>query len=271
MEDRHTILPDFQLSPTTSGIPHQFAAVYDGHCSARGSEHAADRLHELLAEQPEIQTCQGMREVDDTAIQRAFARAFHEMDLEMVDVASAAGQQYGTTAVCALRIGRLMYIAHTGDSCALLCRGGTLVRLTEDHKPASMPTERARIEGQGGRIMYKEDRVLSNPRGSRISRLNMSRALGDGNFKSPQRLVEATPDVVRVALRPHRDQFFILASDGVLEVMSEDEAIDIVKRTVAGSPPSDALAGQAAAALIHRATALQTRDNMTAVVVLLEW
>lgn len=58
MEDRHTILPDFQLSPTTSGIPHQFAAVYDGHCSARGSEHAADRLHELLAEQPEIQTCQ---------------------------------------------------------------------------------------------------------------------------------------------------------------------------------------------------------------------
>lgn len=62
--------------------------------------------------------------------------------------------------------------------------------------------------------MYKEDRVLSNPRGSRISRLNMSRALGDGNFKSPQRLVEATPDVVRVALRPHRDQFFILARWG---------------------------------------------------------
>lgn len=62
--------------------------------------------------------------------------------------------------------------------------------------------------------MYKEDRVLSNPRGSRISRLNMSRALGDGNFKSPKRLVEATPDVVRVALRPHRDQFFILARWG---------------------------------------------------------
>lgn len=96
----------------------------------------------------------GMREVDDTAIQRAFARAFHEMDLEMVDVASAAGQQYGTTAVCALRIGRLMYIAHTGDSCALLCRGGTLVRLTEDHKPASMPTERARIEGQGEGVCW---------------------------------------------------------------------------------------------------------------------
>lgn len=59
--------------------------------------------------------------------------------------------------------------------------------------------------------MYQEDRVVSNPWNSRLSRLNMSRSLGDGNFKSPRRLVEATPDVVRVALRPHRDQFFILA------------------------------------------------------------
>ena len=149
MEDRHTVVPDFYVSHATAGVVHQFAAVYDGHISAEGAELASQRLHELIADQPEVQNCGGMEPVDDEDIQRAMCRAFLEMDQEMMDEADGQGKRYGTTAVCALRIGRLVYVAHAGDSAALLCRKGSLVRLTEDHKPASVLAERTRIESMG--------------------------------------------------------------------------------------------------------------------------
>jgi serine/threonine protein phosphatase PrpC len=40
-------------------------------------------------------------------------------------------------------------VANLGDSRAVLCRSGTAVQLSEDHKP-NLPKERARIERAGG-------------------------------------------------------------------------------------------------------------------------
>lgn len=37
--------------------PSQFVAVYDGHSSHHGSEHAARRVHEFVASQPAVQQC----------------------------------------------------------------------------------------------------------------------------------------------------------------------------------------------------------------------
>lgn len=62
---------------------------------------------------------------------------------------SCRGKRYGTTAVCALLIGNVLYVAHCGDSRAVLCRDGGAAPLTRDHKPASVPAERHRIEAQG--------------------------------------------------------------------------------------------------------------------------
>jgi hypothetical protein len=51
----HTVAP----RPTPSSpAPLQFFAVYDGHSSARGSEHASRRVHEFIAAEPAIQQCQ---------------------------------------------------------------------------------------------------------------------------------------------------------------------------------------------------------------------
>jgi serine/threonine protein phosphatase PrpC len=57
MEDRHTVITDFQLPGGGGGPPRQFAAVYDGHSCYKGSEHASRRLHEIIAEQPAVQEC----------------------------------------------------------------------------------------------------------------------------------------------------------------------------------------------------------------------
>ena len=50
----------------------------------------------------------------------------------------------GTTALVALRIGEVLYMAHAGDSCAVLASDGKALRLTVDHKP-DRPDECARV------------------------------------------------------------------------------------------------------------------------------
>lgn len=57
MEDRHTLIPCFNVG-ASDGIHRQFVAVYDGHSSHRGSEHASRRLHEFIAQQEAVGACQ---------------------------------------------------------------------------------------------------------------------------------------------------------------------------------------------------------------------
>jgi hypothetical protein len=64
MEDRHTIVPAFALHGAggralQDGVPRAYAGVFDGHNGACAADHAADRLHHLLAEDPSLRTCAG--------------------------------------------------------------------------------------------------------------------------------------------------------------------------------------------------------------------
>jgi serine/threonine protein phosphatase PrpC len=146
---------------------------YDGHASSRASEYASRRLHEVLAAQPAVIQCRGSDDPNEDAVmEKALKEAFGVLDEEIIDDANHKGKQYGTTAVCALIVNKVMYVAHCGDSRAILFRDGAAVQLTQDHKPASNPTERARIEAQGGEVNVQTDYVISS---DHKSALNMSR------------------------------------------------------------------------------------------------
>ena len=70
---------------------------------------------------------------------------------------------------------QVLYTAHVGDSGAIIDRGGTAYRLTEDHKPY-MKAERQRIQQAGGQLVENGNRVLSNAKeDGRASMLAMSR------------------------------------------------------------------------------------------------
>jgi len=70
---------------------------------------------------------------------------------------------------------QVLYTAHVGDSGAIIDRGGTAYRLTEDHKPY-MKAERQRIQEAGGQLVENGNRVLSNAKDDgRASMLAMSR------------------------------------------------------------------------------------------------
>lgn len=132
--------------------------------------------------------------------------------------------QAGCTAVVVLRVGDLLYCANAGDSRAVLCRGdGKVHALSEDHKPTSI-TELGRIEKAGG-FVNANGRVNGN--------LNLSRSLGDMKYKQvpnllpKDQMITAEPDITVTEVKP-TDRFFVLACDGVWDVLSNQEICDFI-------------------------------------------
>jgi len=80
--------------------------------------------------------------------------------------------QIGCTAVTALVRDRDLYIAHIGDSRALIASEGRQSLVTEDHKPTK-PDEKSRIENNGGLVIF----------GRVFGVIAVSRAFGDFEFK----------------------------------------------------------------------------------------
>ncbi|GFR51558.1 hypothetical protein Agub_g13978 [Astrephomene gubernaculifera] len=179
--------------------------------------------------------------------------------------------QAGCTAVVAVKFGSDLYVANAGDSRGVLSRGGRAVALSEDHKPAQ-EGERSRIIAAGG--FLSEIGGVCRVNGN----LNLSRAIGDLKYKTnvelpaKDQIITAQPDIRKVTLSPE-DRFFLLACDGVWDVMSNQEAIDFVgSKLDQGMTPS-----QAACALLDACLASDPKeargvgcDNMTVVVVQLQ-
>lgn len=236
MEDRHTLIDHFIIPNSETDntrFPRQFMAVYDGHACFKGSEHASKRLHEILQGHDVLKKCKG--DVSDknevAAMEQALKQAFENMDREMLQRAVSKGRHYGSTAVVALRVGGALYVAHAGDSAAVLCRDDKVIALTRSHKPTDKE-ERERIEAHGGQINVKQDRVYSNPESDYASALNMSRALGDPAHKIPRKLVEAEPDVAHFALQRGHDKFLVLGSDGLFDVMKDGDVAGVVVKVL---------------------------------------
>jgi protein phosphatase 1G len=136
------------------------------------------------------------------------------------------GQAYrcGATASCVLVVGsNKLVVGNVGDSRTVLCRAGRAIDLSIDHKPND-PRELARIEASGSHVS-QEGRVDGN--------LNLSRALGDLMYKGRDALppeaqaVTADPDVKLEDL-DGSEEFFVIACDGIFDVLSSQQVIDFV-------------------------------------------
>ena len=147
----------------------------------------------------------------------------------------------GTTSTVCYMHGPDIWTACSGDSRAVkgMNRNGTVVAadLSNDHKP-ELPEEKARILAAGGTV------TPSGPDG-RPSRmyadghvgLAMSRSLGDGLCKDYGCIPD--PEVQQFTLRlPPKsgpqgeevDSFLIVASDGVWEFITSQEACELVSK-----------------------------------------
>ncbi|BGP45663.1 hypothetical protein JCM10450v2_001493 [Rhodotorula kratochvilovae] len=109
---------------------------------------------------------------------------------------------------------RTLYTANVGDARAVLSRGGKAVRLTYDHK-GSDAKEAKRISDAGGFVL--------NNRVNGV--LAVTRSLGDSSMKE---FVVGAPFTTETTLGP-QDEWLIVACDGLWDVCTDQEAVDLIK------------------------------------------
>ena len=156
---------------------------------------------------------------------QAFEQALMAIDKEMsMQPEVETGQdQSGSTSVMTLISREHIVCANTGDSRAVMSRGGAAVELSHDHKPYN-PGEKERIENAGSHVKF--NRVNGD--------LAVSRALGDFVYKRCEtqppehQAVTAFPEII-AEKRTGQDEFIVLACDGIWDVMSSQEVVDKVR------------------------------------------
>ncbi|XP_066874847.1 probable protein phosphatase 1N isoform X3 [Kogia breviceps] len=227
-----------------------FFAVLDGHGGTRAALFGARHLPGYVLE--ELGPAPGEPEGVCEALRRAFLGADARLRALW-----PRGEPGGSTALALLVSPHFLYLAHCGDSRAVLSRAGAVAFTTEDHQPLR-PRERERIHDAGGTISRRR------LEGS----LAVSRALGDFAYKeAPGRppelqLVSAEPEVTALARRVE-DEFMLLASDGVWDAMSGSALAELVSSRLCLGLAPELLCAQ----LLDTCLCKGSLDNMTCILV----
>ncbi|KAJ6348583.1 hypothetical protein OIU77_006208 [Salix suchowensis] len=165
-------------------------------------------------------------------LKESFLKAFKVMDRELRMHTNIDCFCSGTTAVTLVKQGQYLVIGNVGDSRAVL---GTrdkddflfAVQLTVDLKP-NLPAEAERIRKCKGRVFSLRD----EPEVARVwlpnndsPGLAMARAFGDFCLKDFGLI--SVPDVSYRRLTD-KDEFIVLATDGIWDVLSNKEVVEIV-------------------------------------------
>ncbi|KAF8534290.1 phosphatase 2C-like domain-containing protein [Trichophaea hybrida] len=293
MEDTHSYLYNFLPSPgpsaselsTSSGgsaaTPEEltdsdngYFAIFDGHAGTYAADWCGRKLHVILEET--------IRKHPNTPIPELLDMTFTNCDgqLEKLPVKNS-----GCTAVCAVlrwedRIvhnssavesadrsnssntsnenakpnaqrterQRILYTANVGDARIVLCRNGKALRLSYDHK-GSDENEGKRVANAGGLIL--------NNRVNGV--LAVTRALGDSYMKD---LVTGHPYTTESVVQNDLDEFIILACDGLWDVCSDQEAVDLVRSIL---DPQEA-----SKKLVDHALSQFSSDNLSCMIVRLD-
>nr|GEW24466.1 probable protein phosphatase 2C 49 [Tanacetum cinerariifolium] len=243
-------------------LPSSFYAVFDGHGGPEAASYIKDHAMRLffeysdLPQAPAVLASDGA--VDDLflkELQDSHCKAFLKADQALKNECSIS-DYCGTTALTVLILGRHVIIENAGDCRAVISRKGKVIQMSNDHRPSYLQ-EKKRVEELGG---YFEDGYLNGE-------LAVTRALGDrhmkslvgSNSKSP---LTAEPEMTQMVLT-NDDEFLIIGCDGIWDVMSNDEAVGLVRRQlIQHNDPQ-----RSATELINQALRLHTSDNLTAIVV----
>ncbi|EGG11060.1 uncharacterized protein MELLADRAFT_33437, partial [Melampsora larici-populina 98AG31] len=253
MEDSHSFLYSF------GDVEGQgYFAVFDGHAGKHAAEWCGQWFHEYFLQQL-IQSSK------TTPVPDLLNSTFHIVDTKLSQLAAEDGTHSGCTAVTAflrleneegepcggvgagVTVKRTLYTANVGDARAVLCRGGTAVRLTYDHK-GSDQQEAQRIMAAGGFVM--------NNRVNGV--LAVTRSLGDSSMKE---FVVGSPYTTETTLGDD-DEFLIIACDRLWDVCEDQDAVNLIRKV---KDPQEA-----SRVLLDHALSQFSTDNLSVLVVALK-
>ncbi|KAJ3671585.1 hypothetical protein LUZ60_007664 [Juncus effusus] len=185
-----------------------FFGVYDGHGGQAAVEHISNKLGKNV-----INKISQIEKGELNQIEMAIRAGYLTTDEEFL----TQHKRGGACAATAVIIDGELYVANVGDCRVVLSQNGVAIALTQDHS-ASREDERDRIELSGGYVSAHTGvwRVQDS--------LAVSRAFGD---LSQKKWVICKPDMNKLQLT-HETNFLVLASDGLWEKVTNQEAVDVV-------------------------------------------
>jgi len=266
-------------------------AVLDGHSGSTCVEYIVEKF------QANLQMCLSRKsKLADEHLTKAVHEACMHTDEEFLKIARQTEILDGSTMILALVYPQegpsgncKLLVACIGDSRAVLCKAHDAeqgeqqqlmaVPLSEDHKP-NRPDEQRRIEGKGGIVDFEGVWRVFMPGPAKFGGqlynrwgLAVSRSFGDLLLKEAEKfeclgvkpggLVTCVPEIRIMPLNPDTDRFVVLASDGVWDVITNEDAVGIC-----AAQKSAELASQR---LLRHVYASNTDDNITAVVLSWKW
>ncbi|KRX07656.1 Ubiquitin-conjugating enzyme/RWD-like protein [Pseudocohnilembus persalinus] len=198
----------------------QLFAIFDGH---GGSEVAQ------FCKKNFVNELRKNKNFASSKFKEALSETFLKMDELLIQNQKKQNQSNqfqdtvtGGCTACVVMITRdKIYCANAGDSRAVLSQSGVAIPLSQDHKPDN-PKEKQRIEKAGGNIW--DGRVNGN--------INISRAIGDLQFKSDeklppnQQLIIAEPEIYEYELNSKSiPDFIVMGCDGIWEVLNNQQVV----------------------------------------------
>lgn len=201
MEDRFKAVVDFNGQNKQA-----FFGVFDGHGGSKAAEFAAENLENRIQDEVEKR--------GEIEIVEAIKQGYLNTDSEFLK----QEQRGGACCVTAIiRAGNLV-VSNAGDCRAVVSNAGAAEAITSDHRP-SRQDEKLRIESLGGYV--DSSRGVSRVLGS----LAVSRGIGDRSLKQ---WITSEPETKMFKIVPEFE-FLIMASDGLWEKVSNQEAVDIAR------------------------------------------
>lgn len=224
--------------------------IFDGHGGRTVAEFSAMEVFSCVKE---FVTSIAFSE-NSQSPQEMLDMSFHSVQKAILN--AEIGILEGATAAVCLIHRDTLYFANAGDSRIVMSHSGKAMRMTCDHKPNDVEEEK-RIRDAGG-FVNDDNRVNGI--------LALSRAFGDTAlsdcvtiqpFLNQYRLSVSQSD------EGPREEFLILACDGLWDVFSDQEAVDLVHKHCSGP-----LQRQAAASVLRDHAFMNgSQDNISVIVV----
>ena len=243
MEDFHYIkaLLNKKLSCSYFGL-------FDGHSGKEVGIYLMENLHKIISHELKnnnVENSENMKNI----IKNAFEKIDRDINNQNFK------NETGSTGTVLLlykdndsKTGKSLICANVGDSKAYIINKKEMKIITKDHK-CSDAEEVKRIRDKGG-IVFRE-RVFGT--------LMLTRSFGDKEMKKYG--VLSTPDIFYHNIE-EEDLFVIIASDGVWDVVEEEEIFKLSQNKISSSEFSKTI--------IKLAKERETHDNISCIVVKLK-
>ncbi|XP_055824006.1 putative protein phosphatase 2C 76 [Solanum dulcamara] len=274
LQGRRSVLEDRVTCETNLKVPlfgrHDVrmgaVAVFDGHYGISASEIASKFLLQrfMLHLNNSIEQSSDLKEI----LKSSLLATINETDTEFSKLASKRHLKAGSTAVVALIYNNHVLVANVGDSKAFLCSqkiishedgaaslaGLRAKELTRDHNAYRLD-EKARVEASGGVFT-----IIHNYVPLLMGHFPMTRAIGD--FPLKRYGIIADPEVTDWLSLTLKDEFLVVASDGIFESLTPQAVCDFLNEVEDYSDPSSV-----AHQLIQKAYLEGSNDDLSVVFV----